>query len=297
MSRLAARLKYRILRSPAASLVKSARKVSMGRILAERIALTEQLPDGPEIEAHANALAANGFARLDGLIDPRALADLEQAAAIRIAGGDGVPSASPDGTSNKAFWSRPLDADLIDGKMPHDSAFTRFALQPALLGFLARSLGTLPLLDYVLLTVSRPVSGELSQSQLWHRDHDDVRTIKVFVYLTDVSSQADGPFTFLPGPQSDLAGQPLRSHAPDDWLMARADASDLEQMIAPKLSAFAVETSRCLHMGSRVLAGHSRALFTATFTTAPRIFAGANRFVDASEESELVRAVLGQALV
>lgn len=297
MSRLAARLKYRLLRSPAAPLVKSARRLSKGRILARRIALAEGLPRGGEIEAQANSLTENGFARLDGLIDRSALLELEEAASELVKDSRCAPCAAPEGTSAKAFWTRPLDAHLVDGKMPHDSAFTRFALQPALLGFLARSLGTLPLLDYVLLTVSRPVSGELSQSQLWHRDHDDVRTIKVFVYLSDVSSQADGPFSFLPGPQSDRAGKSLRSHAPDSWLMAHADTSDLEQMIAPKLSTFAVETSRCLHMGSRVMAGHSRMLFTATFTTAPRIFAGSNSFVDASTESEMIRAVLGQALI
>lgn len=294
MSRLAARLKYRILRSPAASLVKSARKISRGRLLAQRIALAGQLPGGAEMERCAGHLAREGFARLDGLVDRNALAAMERASAAKLA--HSANPAAPKGTSAKPFWSRPLDADLIDAKMPINSAFTRFALQPALLGFLARSFGTLPLLDYVLLTISRPVAGALSQSQLWHRDHDDVRTIKVFVYLTDVISKADGPFTFLPGPPSDRAGQSLRSHAPDAWLLARADPSDLEQMIAPRLSVFAVETSRCLHMGSRVAEGHSRALFTATFTTAPRIFGGESRFVTAPGESELVRAVLGQEL-
>ena len=295
MSKLAARLKYRLLRSPAAPLVKSVRKASKGSELAKRIALSERLPCGPEIEGHVRSLARKGFTRLESLIDPRALAELENATARKITAE--ATASAPEGTSAKAFWSRPLDAELIDGKMPVDSAFTRFALQPALLGFLARSLGTLPLLDYVLLTVSRPVSGDLSQSQLWHRDHDDVRTIKVFVYLSDVVTKADGPFTFLPGPLSDLAGKPLRSHATDEWLLARANASDLVQMIAPRLSVFAVETSRCLHMGSRVEHGHSRVLFTATYTTAPRIFEGASRFVECDGDGEMVRAVLGQALV
>ena len=70
----------------------------------------------------------------------------------------------------------------------------------------------------------------------------------------------------------------------------------MEQIIAPRLSAFAVETSRCLHMGSRVAQGHERLLFTATYTTAPRVFGSGNGFAPVDSSDELVHAVLGQDL-
>lgn len=292
MSRLAARLKYRILRSPAAGLVKSARRVTRGQALAQRLALAQQLPADRTSGQCASRLSENGFVRLNRLIEPGDLAALAEAATSSMARTQ--DAALPNGVSAKGFWTRPLDADLVDGRIPVETAFTRFALAPRLLAALSASFGTLPLLDYVLLTVSRGSNQMPTQSQLWHRDHDDIRTIKVFVYLTDVVTERDGPFTFVPGPQSDAIGPLGRSHAPDSCLYGRAKTSDPVQVIAPRLSVFAVETSRCLHMGSRVAEGHERALFTATYTTAPRIFGHGSRFVEAPHESELVRAVLGQ---
>lgn len=294
MSKLAARLKYRILRSPAAALVKSARKMSLGPTLSRRDALAAQLPCDAAISEHAAALARDGYVRLDDLVEPEALRALAIAAEARRMAG--AKAAVPDGVSKKAFWSRLLDSDLVDGKLHVDSPFTRFALQPRLLGLLAKSFGALPLLDYVLLTLSQPIEGELVQSQLWHRDHDDVRTIKLFVYLSDVQSAAHGPFSFMPGPVSDRIGPLMRSHSPDILIFARAKRSEMEQIIAPRLSVFAVETSRCLHMGSRVAQGHERLMFTATYTTAPRVFGSGNSFVPVAPEDALIHAVLGQDL-
>lgn len=41
---------------------------------------------------------------------------------------------------------------------------------------------------------------------------------------------------------------------------------------APRLSAFMVDTARCLHMGSRVAPGHERLLYTATYISIPRLY-------------------------
>ncbi len=151
--------------------------------------------------------------------------------------------------------------------------------QPAVVAFVAGYLGELPRLADVLLTYSRPASAELSYSQLWHRDYDDTHTVKIFVYLTDVLEIGDGPFTFLPGPPSDRVGFMLRSHQADDAFLARTQPSAVKEMRGPKLTAFACETSRCVHMGSRVQPGHARLMYTATFVSAPSLYpAGAPRF-------------------
>ncbi|WP_407875400.1 hypothetical protein [Qipengyuania nanhaisediminis] len=292
LTRLGARMRYRILRSPAAALVKSARALPRRSAMARRAALARGLPRCGEAVAAARKLEHDGFVRLDNLVDRDLLDALAARAQERVDADE--TTELPLGVSNKAFWTRPLDCDLIDGLIPADTVFARFALQPRILGVLAETLRTLPLLDYVLLTVSRANAGALSQSQLWHRDHDDVRTIKLFVYLTDVASANDGPFTFLPGPRSDRVGGSVRSHASDCWLFSRVDRSDLERILAKRLSVFAVETSRCLHMGSRVAPGHGRVLYTATYTTAPRIFGDGSRFAPAPGADETVRAVLGQ---
>src|ERR1700704_6560114 len=75
--------------------------------------------------------------------------------------------------------------------------------------------------------------------------------VKMFVYLTDVESEADGPFTFLPGQVSDRFGFSLRSHRGDSEVVGKLSPNEPRAVIAPRLTAFMVETSRCLHMGSR----------------------------------------------
>src|SRR6185369_1074284 len=101
------------------------------------------------------------------------------------------------------------DEDMQNGKLPTSSPYVQFALQPAVQEILTGTFGQVPVLNYVLLTLSKPSDAPLSYSQLWHRDHDDVRVIKLFVYLSDVTSEDDGPFTFLPGPISDRFGYTL----------------------------------------------------------------------------------------
>src|SRR6185295_7871405 len=119
-----------------------------------------------------------------------------------------------------------------------------------LVALLTAYLGELPRLMDVLLTYSTPSKDALSYSQLWHRDFDDVRTLKVFVYITDVMQHEDGPFTFLPGPASDSVGFTLRSHLSDEQFFQRASRDATKEIRAPRLSAFICETSRCFHMGS-----------------------------------------------
>ena len=67
----------------------------------------------------------------------------------------------------------------------------------------------------------------------------------------------------------------------------------MREMYGSRMSAFIVETSRCLHMGSRLAPGHTRLLYTATFTTAPRLYpAPPAGFSLSGVESELALQVL-----
>jgi len=145
----------------------------------------------------------------------------------------------------------------------------------------------------VLLTLSKGTDAPLSYSQLWHYDHDDTKTIKLFAYLTDVSDDDDGPFTFLPAQVSSRFGFSIRSHRHDCEVLSHVRPHEVVKMTGPRLSTFMVETSRCLHMGSRLKLGHSRLLYTATFTSAPAIYPrNASRFRVKGDESPALRMLL-----
>lgn len=261
------------------------------RSVDDRRRLARSFPVDSQINAAAGLLATNGYVILNHVVDQAALQALSRAGEAKMT--RCAAAASKQTTKHKTFWTRLLDEDMEHGMLSTDNPFVRFALQPAVLGVLSRRLGELPQLDYVLLTLSQGDNRELAYSQLWHRDHDDVRTIKLFVYLTDVDSEADGPFTFLPASVSDRFGFSLRSHRQDSEILPLVQLEEIVSMIAPRLTTFMVETSRCLHMGSRTAPGRRRLLYTATFITVPRLYPEpAPRFRLTGHENEVVMSVL-----
>ena len=285
---------WHINRSPLAHVVKWGVRMRSGSEVRERRALAAALPRAPSLDACAKALRDDGYVRLDDIVDRAALEALGAAGDRKLERTDTATAAQSH--THKKFWARLLDEDMQDGVLPTDNPFVAYALQAPVIGVLARCFGEIPRLDYVLLTLSRYSGDSFEYSQLWHLDYDDVNTVKLFAYLTDVNDEDDGPFTFLPGPISDRFGFSIKSHRPDARILERARPEEIRRMTAPRLSTFMVETSRCLHMGSRVRPGHQRLLYTATFTTAPRMYPEPPpRFRLTGRESALERKVLARA--
>jgi hypothetical protein len=293
--RTVSRLRWHVNRSPAARLIKWARRAADRRQVALRRRLARGIAVDPRICACADLLTRDGFARVDDVCEEAALAALSAAGEAKLA--RAAAAAQRQVNTHKSFWTRLLDEDFQDGRLPTDNPFLRFALQEAVIAVVARALGELPRLDTVQLTLSATDNRQLAYSQLWHKDYDDVRTIKLFAYLTDVKDAADGPFTYLPGPLSDRFGFSLRSHRGDAEVLDKLTHTEPSAVIAPRLAAFVVETSRCLHMGSRTAPGRSRLLYTATYITIPRLYPEPPpRFRLLGNESELTRAVLSVRL-
>ncbi|WP_247516144.1 hypothetical protein [Bradyrhizobium sp. 190] len=254
-----------------------------------------QLLDVSEREkASADGLNRDGYAVVTELMDPSIQQQFAEAGVARLADIDSAET--KQAPNRKKFWVRLLDAEMKDGRLSADNVFVRYALQQSVINTISTALGEIPWLDYVLLSYSRHTGDELASSQLWHRDHDDVRVIKLFSYLTDVEDDGDGPFTFLPRRSTDKFGYPLLgSHFPDERVFHKVPRSDIKVMKAPRLTSFMVDTAKCLHMGSRMAPGHGRLLYTATFFAFPRMYPGGKRrpFFPTPETSPLQKLVLG----
>lgn len=222
------------------------------------------------MQTEAATLNREGIVELGRGIDAGLLQELSAYAHERLGQADAAQAQQRLG--HKRFWTRLSDIDSPDGVFDSNHPLVKFALQPGVLGMVTAALGELPQLSEVLLTVSRESDEPESYSQLWHRDHDDPRTIKVFAYLTDVLTHEAGPFTCVAGPASDRHRYALRSHLPDAEFFSRFERSDVREILGPKNSVFSVETSRCWHMGSRIRKGPSRLLYTANFIRYPRIY-------------------------
>jgi hypothetical protein len=105
-----------------------------------------------------------------------------------------------------------------------DDPFVRLGLHPNVLalanGYL-RLRSTLRALD---LWLTEPTPGPAVQTQLWHRDADDVMNVKMFVYFTDVT-RAAGPLCYAPathplGGRRQLPERDEQSRSTDDQLAA-----------------------------------------------------------------------------
>lgn len=291
---LMSRALWHVNRSPLRHAVKTGVNVWHLGEKRERVRQLSLLNVSSAEKAKADDLNRDGYAVVTELMDAGIVQEFADAGEARL---QRIEEAETRQTSTwKKFWVRLLDAEMQDGRLSADNVFVRYALQPSVINVIATALGEIPWLDYVLLSYSRHTGEDLKSSQLWHRDHDDVRVVKLFSYLTDVESDDDGPFTFLPRQSTDKFGYPLMgSHFPDDRVFAKVPRSDVKVMRAPRLASFLVDTAKCLHMGSRMAPGHGRLLYTATFFAFPRIYPGAKKrpFSATLSTSPLQKMVMG----
>ena len=86
---------------------------------------------------------------------------------------------------------------LATGSYPIDHPFVRLALHPNALAVANGYLELRSTLRALDLWLTKPTEGPAIQTQLWHRDADDLMNVKMFVYFTDVTPEA-GPLVYAP---------------------------------------------------------------------------------------------------
>jgi hypothetical protein len=87
---------------------------------------------------------------------------------------------------------------LLERELAFDSAALQISLHPRVVQLVNSYMGMRSYLRDVDLWWDRPTPNAAAATQLWHRDFDDARCIKGFIYFNDVDEQT-GPFTYLPG--------------------------------------------------------------------------------------------------
>ena len=169
---------------------------------------------------------------------------------------------------------------LKDEDLRRNPDLVEFALSEKLLGPVTQYLGMVPYLTRVDLvySVSRGTDEKI-ESQLFHLDHEGLRQVKYFIYVYDVA-EPEGPFTFLPADTSFRVVNDVRTwrkrHGAgdvesrrylDSEIAAVNAAQDIITVKGPTGSGVAVDTSRCLHLGSRVSPGAFRLVLYLQYCT------------------------------
>jgi hypothetical protein len=170
---------------------------------------------------------------------------------------------------------------LDDDDLRRSPEIVNFALSDAMLGSATRYLGMVPYLTRIDLMYSLPRTGKNIESQLFHLDHEGITQIKHFIHLYDVGPR-EGPFTFIPADATSRIVRDVRElrrrqktgqdielrRYSDEEIAAVGGTADIVTVTGPVGSGVAVDTSRCLHLGSRVDPGSFRlCLYTQYCTT------------------------------
>ena len=172
------------------------------------------------------------------------------------------------GSSHSKKWAF-LRSILTNQDLARNPKLVDFALSDSLLGPVTNYLGTIPHLNRIDLLYSVNHGGEEAiSSQIYHLDPEGTRQAKLFMNLRDVGPD-EGPFTFIPASETTRIVNAIKKRRLEDTQMAAGRYSDDEleavgglakaiSVDGPKGSAALVDTSRCLHFGSRVRPGTYR---------------------------------------
>jgi hypothetical protein len=245
-------------------------------------ALSAQLP--ASLAQRAAELEATGYADAGEELDGGLLAELDQTASGRLSNGYA-------GTKIRSFFTKYTD----DTDLNSDSIFVRFALQPAVQKLVCSYFGNqVPYLAEIALILSHSNDkDQWTDSQLWHLDHSDARTVLLWVYLTDVNTSEEGPFTYLPVEASrKYKNSFFPKRVADESMVAAGLAGEARQVYGPRLKAFYVDTARCYHLGSRLKGAAQRFVYLATFITHKPLYPLDNGIKLGSKVSEAERLLL-----
>jgi hypothetical protein len=131
-------------------------------------------------------------------------------------------------------------------------------LSDQVLQIVSEYFGEVPILQRINIWWT-PKNQEIRGSQFYHRDTMSwaERQAKFFINVTDVGAD-DGPFTFLPADVSDKIVQKFGrppDRVKDEVIFESASPSDQVAVVGPPGSTCVLDSSRCLHYGSRCKGG------------------------------------------
>jgi hypothetical protein len=215
-----------------------------------------------EHEKTLAALHADGHTLLGTLLTPSQLADIRAYLDDKLVAPQGrslptFPAQQPPPGMRMAEYSL---ADTL--ACPHLLALANSA---PLVRMAAHYIGCKPTISAIGLRWSYPQTGNGRGLQGFHRDCDDWRFVKVFVYLTDVDVAA-GPHMYVSGSHQEHCSMRLQAYS-DDEIAGRYGAARVSSVIGPAGTGFAVDT-RGIHKGM-VPTGKPRLLLQVQYSLLP----------------------------
>jgi hypothetical protein len=139
---------------------------------------------------------------------------------------------------------------------------------PSILRIAADYIGCKPTISSVGVRWSFPAAEEGTRTQQYHRDLDDWRFLKLFIYLTDVDS-ASGPHTFVKSSHRSAFGLKAKAYEQAE-LETRFGAEAITAVTGPRGTSFLADTLG-IHRGTSPV-DRPRLIFQVQYSLLP-IFA------------------------
>ncbi len=159
-----------------------------------------------------------------------------------------------------------------------DSPEMQLATSEEMLKSVARYLGKLPMLLDISARISlsdpdKPGS-QLQGSQMFHRDMDDVASVKVWVLCSEVKSE-NGPTVLLPVKTSHVVAKEIGykqgNKVPNDDPFAGYE-DELFEAKGPIGTSFATDTCSAFHFGSRTQESKERLVLYFQYVTSTSVY-------------------------
>src|SRR5215813_3354281 len=183
------------------------------------------------IDLNQKGIAITSAARLPGTISAyaeleKSVDQLEERLSVDIKAAR-VRSAVDGTVGEKTFLVELLGVTPV---LDRTGIYARFALQPQILKIANAYFGMYARLRYYNIWHTLAADSRPRESQLWHRDREDRRILKVFVCLSNVTDDA-GPFTYAPGTHRWLREAPAFAMEGD---VKRTTDEQMAQVVAPE---------------------------------------------------------------
>jgi hypothetical protein len=231
-------------------------------------------PSFPGTDAIVEELKAQGIvsAPSDTFLTETGRAGLAQASheILRTSQSESVRAVVAAGSSSAGKKDYVLNLVKFPHGVPADSPLLKVALDEKLLEIVSSYLGFWPCLYSISAWLNFPVAAPASKSQLWHRDPEDLQTIKVFIYLVDVDENC-GPFTYIPrthpfGADATSGGElGHQRRIPDESMLQVFPLTRWRVCTGPAQTMIMADTLG-YHRGGRPTSGQ-RVLITFTYTS------------------------------
>lgn len=233
---------------------------------------------GSEGAAVGEELARRGRADLPALVSADQVREIRDHLAGLLAHDPYRPELgryrAPEAVPPQTHVSHYRDADIV--RVPH---LLELANNPRVLAPVARWLGGRPTLAALRLWWSTPSGdGTPEHAELFHRDVDDLRFVKLFVYLTDVTDST-GPHVFVDGSHLVDRLTEIRRYE-DEEVEAAFGADTIRRLVGPAGTAF-LENTYGMHRGVPPVAG-PRLIFQPLYALSPLIYGPRRPVIDAA---------------